>query len=140
MGDYPGGSQRAAKQQLKGSVRNSYAMTRKDNAGYGHTSGALLSASDRKFVHGHGLWLTLLGLPHSGESLAEVKPKRQTLYARRASSSRTGCTNPFSRSSPSSTRATPAGGADSATLWLTSTCPAVAWAAMRAARLTVRPK
>jgi hypothetical protein len=39
-------------------------------------SGRGLSASNRKFVRGHGLRLTLLGLPHSGESLAEVKPRR----------------------------------------------------------------
>jgi hypothetical protein len=62
------------------------------------------------------------------------------VHARQASSSRTGRAKPLSGSSPSCTKRTPWGGAESATLWLTSTCPALAWAAIRAARLTVRPK
>jgi hypothetical protein len=62
------------------------------------------------------------------------------VYARQASSSRTGRANPSSRSSPNATKLTPSGEADSTTLSLTSTCPAPAWAASRAARLTVRPK
>jgi hypothetical protein len=64
----------------------------------------------------------------------------QEVYARQASSSRTGRAIPLSRSSPNSTKLTPSGEADSATLWLTSTWPGPARAAIRAARLTVRPK
>jgi hypothetical protein len=59
---------------------------------------------------------------------------------RRASSSRTGWANPWRRTSPTSANATPGGGGDSVTLPETSTRPAPAWAAIRAARLTVRPK
>jgi hypothetical protein len=91
--------------------------------------------ADRKFVRGHGPRLILLGLLHSGERLTEAN-----VYTRRASSSRTGRANPSSRSSPSSTKVTPGGGARSATRSLTRTRPALAWAAIRAARFTVRPK
>jgi hypothetical protein len=57
-----------------------------------------------------------------------------------ASSTRIGRAIPLRRSSPISTKLTPSGGGDSTTLWLTRTCPAPARAAIRAARLTVRPK
>jgi hypothetical protein len=86
------------------------------------------------FLRGRGA-AGLLGLLQSARPRRGVRP-----YARQASSSRTGRANPLSRSSPNSTKATPLGEADSTTLPLTRTCPAPAWAAIRAARLTVRPK
>jgi hypothetical protein len=61
-------------------------------------------------------------------------------YARRASSNRTGRPIPLSRGSPHATKRTPSGGADSATPSVTRTWLGPARAAMRAARLTVRPK
>jgi hypothetical protein len=60
-------------------------------------------------------------------------------YARRASSSRTGWAMPCSCTCSSSTKVTP-WGARSATRSLTRTRLALAWAAIRAARFTVRPK
>jgi hypothetical protein len=69
-----------------------------------------------------------------------VQLKASDVQARHASSSRTGRAKPLSGNSPSSTKRTPWGGAESATRWLTRTWPALAWAAIRAARLTVRPK
>ena len=84
-------------------------------------------------------WLACSGLLHS----ARVSPRPSggvRRYVRLASSSRTGRAIPLSSCSPNSAKRTPWGGTDSATLWLTNTCPALAWAAIRAARLTVRPK
>jgi hypothetical protein len=77
--------------------------------------------------------------PAVGEA-SRGEAEASNVHARQASSSRTGRANPLSGSSSSSTKRTPWGGAESATLWLTRTWPAPAWAAIRAARFTVRPK
>jgi len=97
-----------------------------------------LSGSDQKFVRGRRSRLALPAC-RIRRGLAETKRSGRR-YARRASSSRTGWGMPSSCTCPSSTKVTPWGGARSTTLWLTSTWPAPARAAMRAARLTVRPK
>ena len=83
--------------------------------------------------------LVLLGVLHAARP-RQRQAEASDVYARWASSSRTGRANPSSRSSPNSTKLTPSGEADSTTLWLTSTWPASARAAIRAARFTVRPK
>jgi hypothetical protein len=78
----------------------------------------------------------------TGLSMPGIRGRRGSClrYARRASSSRTGPANPSRRRSPNSRKRKPLVGADAATLALTNTWPAPACAAIRAARLTVRPK